>query len=116
MVSFINSKTGEEAFGEVQGWHITGMNADNDIAVSITIGCGVINFTNSTDWDTVVVYAPDGRAIKYTYDREKKNFQGITLEAIKFTYGNKRVPSDYEVTYEVSRNDLIEIIRYFMVR
>ena len=116
MVSFINSKTGEEVFGQVKGWHIAGMNADNDIAVDITMDCGVINFTMDSKWDTVLIYAPDGRTLKYEYDREKKNFQGITLEAIKFTYGNKRVPSDYEVTYEVSRNDLLEIIRFFMVR
>jgi hypothetical protein len=116
MVSFINSKTGEEVFGQVKGWHIKGTNVDNDAAVDITMDCGVISFTMNSEWDTVLIYAPDGRTLKYEYDREKKNFQGITLEAIKFTYGNKRVPSDYEVTYEVSRNDLLEIIRFFMVR
>lgn len=117
MVSFINSKTGEEVFGQVKGWHIKGVaNADNDIAVDITMDCGVVSFTSTSTWDTVLIYTPDGRTLKYEYDREKKNFQGITLEAIKFTYSNKRVPSDYEVTYDVSRNDLLEIIRFFMVR
>lgn len=116
MVSFIDSKNGEEVFGQVKGWHIKGVaNADNDIAVDITMDCGVVNFTSTSTWDRVLIYAPDGRAIKYEYDREKKNFQGVSLDTIKITYGNKRIPSDYEVTYDVSRQDLVEIIRFFMV-
>lgn len=111
-ISCINSTTKEELFDRLEGLHIEDVNDGN---CTLTIKTTHFDIFLNNNWDTILFYVDCDKPIKYKYDKNKQCYMGPCIEAVKIRMNPKSPASNTTFTYEQSRIELAEIIRYLLV-